>query len=94
MTDVTPVDVGRPSIDPTSDRPVYKQIADWIRGQIDSGRLDAGDKLPSESELMRRFGKTPPTIHRAINRGDRMYEEVVTFYRDSAATDPQPRFDA
>ncbi len=29
-------------------------------------------------------------IHRAINTGVDVYEEVVTFYRDDASVDPQP----
>jgi hypothetical protein len=30
-------------------------------------------------------------VHRAVNAGTVPYEEVVTFYRDSADVDPQPR---
>lgn len=55
------------AIDPTSDRPVYKQIADWIRALIDNGDLRPGDKLPSESDLMRHFGKTRTTVRRAFS---------------------------
>jgi hypothetical protein len=29
-------------------------------------------------------------VHRAINRGREIYEEVVTFYRASSEVDPQP----
>jgi len=29
-------------------------------------------------------------IHRATNLGDGIYEEVVTFFRDSATVEPQP----
>lgn len=54
-------------IDPTSDRPVYKQIADWLRLLIDDGYLMPGDKLPSETALMRRFGKTRTTVRRAFD---------------------------
>lgn len=54
-------------IDPLSDRPVYKQIADWLRDQMDEGRLAAGDRLPSEAELMEMFGRTRTTIRRAID---------------------------
>lgn len=56
-----------PAVDPTSDRPVYKQIADWLRAMIESGALAAGDKLPSETELMRRFGNTRTTVRRAFS---------------------------
>ena len=30
-------------------------------------------------------------IHRAINPSDEVYEEIVTFYKDTAATIPQPK---
>jgi hypothetical protein len=29
-------------------------------------------------------------VHRAINRGEDIYEEVVTFYRSCSQLDPQP----
>ena len=32
-----------------------------------------------------------PRIHRAINTGAVTFEEVVTFYRDDANLEPQPR---
>jgi hypothetical protein len=34
-----------------------------------------------------------PRVHRAINRGTGIYEEVVTFFRVSADIDPQLQFD-
>lgn len=33
-----------------------------------------------------------PRVHRAINRSQNTYEEVVTFFRSSADVEPQPRF--
>lgn len=54
-------------IDPTSDRPVYKQIADWLRLLIEEGYLMPGDRLPSETALMRRFGRTRTTVRRAFD---------------------------
>ena len=39
------------SIDPTSDRPVYRQIADQLRQAIREGRYGEGDALPSETAL-------------------------------------------
>lgn len=32
-----------------------------------------------------------PRLHRAINLGQDLYEEVVTFYRCDPAVDPQPK---
>lgn len=55
------------AVDPTSDRPIYKQIADALRQRLDAGRYDAGDKLPSESELMREFGASRATVRKAVD---------------------------
>lgn len=32
-----------------------------------------------------------PRTHRAVNAGSKPYEEIVSFYRDSVAVDPQPK---
>lgn len=55
------------TVDPESDRPVYKQIADRVRDLIDRDELIPGDKLPSEAALMRRFRVTRTTVRRAIS---------------------------
>lgn len=54
------------AIDPTSDRPVFKQIADRLRTAIQSGELAAGGRLPSEQELMDAYGVARGTIRDAI----------------------------
>lgn len=53
-------------IDPTSDRPVFRQIADWLRAEITSGRLGPGAQLPSESELVGMFHTTRTTARQAL----------------------------
>lgn len=53
-------------IDPMSDRPVYQQIADRLREQIADGVVRAGDRLPSESDLMEQFGSSRATVRRAL----------------------------
>jgi GntR family transcriptional regulator len=53
-------------IDPTSDRPVYRQIAGVLRDAIERGELAPGDRLPSESELMRHFGVAQGTVRNAL----------------------------
>lgn len=53
-------------IDPTSDRPVYKQIADTLRDGIERGDFPPGSRLPSESELMGQFGVAQGTIRNAL----------------------------
>lgn len=55
------------AIDPTSDRPVFKQIADRLRSAIYSGELIAGARLPSEQELMDAHGVARGTIRQAVN---------------------------
>jgi GntR family transcriptional regulator len=54
------------AIDPSSDRPVYKQIADLLRGAILNGELVAGDRLPSEQELIDAHGVARGTIRQAV----------------------------
>ena len=49
-------------VDPVSDRPIYKQIADELRRQIETEKIGPGEKLPSESELVRDFGVAQGTI--------------------------------
>jgi GntR family transcriptional regulator len=53
-------------VDPTSDRPVYKQIGDVLRSEIQTGALKPGERLPSESELTRRFEVSPGTARQAL----------------------------
>ena len=48
-------------------RPAYLQIADDLRDRILSGSLAAGDKLPSESDLMRDYNMSRTVAKMAIN---------------------------
>lgn len=54
------------SVDPASDRPVYKQIADHLRAAIERGRLREGDQLPSEAQLIDYYGVARMTIRNAM----------------------------
>jgi GntR family transcriptional regulator len=54
-------------IDQTSDRPVYRQIADELRSEIRSGVYPPGSQLPSESGLVERFGVTRVTVRRGLS---------------------------
>jgi GntR family transcriptional regulator len=44
----------------------YQDIVDELRASILEGRLDAGERLPSENELAERYGTSRPTVRRAI----------------------------
>jgi len=54
------------TIDPSSDRAVYKQIADHLRVAIGNGRLREGDQLPSEAQLMGHYGVARMTVRNAL----------------------------
>ena len=49
-------------------QPMYQQIADDLRRQIESGELAPGDQLPTEIELRDRFSSSRNTIRDAIKR--------------------------
>ena len=53
-------------IDRADDRPPYRQIADQLRAAIDRGDLAAGDKLPSEAELIEHYGVARMTVRQAV----------------------------
>jgi GntR family transcriptional regulator len=54
-------------VDKTSDRPAFKQIADDLRRRIDSGDLAAGDRVPSEAQLMASYGVARMTVRQALS---------------------------
>jgi GntR family transcriptional regulator len=57
---------GLGSIDPTSDRAVFRQIADQLRKAIERGELSEGDKLPSEAQLMEQYDVARMTVRNAL----------------------------
>jgi GntR family transcriptional regulator len=54
------------AVDPSSDRAVYKQIADHLRAAIARQRLREGDQLPSEMQLMAHYGVARMTARHAL----------------------------
>lgn len=59
-------DVLSRELDLSSDRPVFRQIADHLREAIDQGRLPQGVRLPSEAQLMEHYGVARMTVRHAI----------------------------
>ncbi|MBS2966723.1 GntR family transcriptional regulator [Actinocrinis puniceicyclus] len=57
----------RTAIDPISDRPAYKQIADAIRDAVSSGEIGPGEKVPSEADLIRLFNVAQGTVRNALS---------------------------
>jgi DNA-binding FadR family transcriptional regulator len=45
---------------------VYRQLAELLRQEISSGRLQPGQKLPSETTLVQRYGIARETARRAV----------------------------
>ena len=50
----------------SSDIPLYAQLVAIVRRNISDGTLKAGDLLPSEAELCKRFGVSRSTVRQAI----------------------------
>jgi GntR family histidine utilization transcriptional repressor len=48
------------------ERPAYEQVKGWIRQHIASGDWKPGDPVPSEANLMERFGISRMTANRAL----------------------------
>ncbi|GGU97076.1 GntR family transcriptional regulator [Actinomadura cremea] len=59
-------DLGLPGVDPVSDRPVFKQIADHLRTAIEKRLFSPGEKLPSESELIAHYEVARMTVRNAL----------------------------
>lgn len=44
----------------------YYKLMEELKEQIVSGKLQAGDKLPSENELSRAYGVSRQTVRKAL----------------------------
>lgn len=54
------------SIDQFSAVPFYRQLADLVRAQIESGELARLDPLPSETTLEQEYGVGRDTVRKAL----------------------------
>ena len=54
-------------IDRDAYEPAYLQLANSLRRQIAAGTFRPGDQLPSEAQLVQRYGVSPMTVRRSIN---------------------------
>ena len=45
---------------------LYQQVKDFIAGKIQDGTWKAGDRLPSENDLVMQFGMSRMTVNRAL----------------------------
>ncbi len=56
----------KPLIDPSSATPLYAQVEAVLSSDIAGGTLPAGSQLPTENDLIERFGVSRPTVRRAV----------------------------
>ena len=54
------------TLDPTSDRAVFRQIADHLRDAIEKGRLAENEQVPSETMMVEHYGVARMTVRHAI----------------------------
>ena len=57
---------GTPLIDPSSAIPLYAQVEAVLASDIAGGTLSPGSQLPTETDLIERFGVSRPTVRKAV----------------------------
>ena len=67
------------TIDHDAGMPVWRQLADILRGQIERGEIAPGKLLPSTRVLMQTYGVSDGTVKRAVAalRDEGLVESVV-----------------
>lgn len=63
------------SIEFDNNQPIYIQIMNYIKGEIITGKLKPGDKIPSVRELAAELQINPNTVQRTFQELER--EEIV-----------------
>lgn len=54
-------------LDNTISNPLYKQLADTLRDEMDSGRWPQGKRLPTENELSEQYRVSRVTVRKALD---------------------------
>ncbi len=70
---------------------LFQQVKDHIARQIQDGTLRAGDRLPSEHELVAQFGISRMTVNRALRELVEQGRIVRTAGVGSFVAEPKPR---
>ena len=74
-------------VDRDSPIPLYFQIAESLKQQIEDGRLRPGDRLDNELDLTQRLGVSRPTVRQAVQR---LVEQGLVVRRRGVGTVVQP----
>ncbi|MGE0718879.1 MAG: transcriptional regulator NanR [Alphaproteobacteria bacterium] len=69
-------------------RKLYEEVVDRLERMIHSGELQPGDQMPSERELMLRFGVGRPAIREALFAMQRMGLVVISNGERARVTQP------
>lgn len=59
------------TIDHGAAEPLWQQLADVLRGKIESGELPAGRVIPSEATLSQEYGLSRGTVVKALDALER-----------------------
>lgn len=73
------------------DGPLYRQIADIIRGAAESGRLPPGTALPREADLAASFGVSLITVRQALRELETEGRVRKQSAKPTVVTRPPPR---
>ncbi|MEU7001388.1 GntR family transcriptional regulator [Nonomuraea sp. NPDC046570] len=69
------------SLDPDDPRPPYRQVANALRAAILTRKLEPGEKLPSGTELAKKYGVARMTVQQAIRL---LRDEGLVFSRQGS----------
>jgi DNA-binding GntR family transcriptional regulator len=59
--------VARVPLDHEGNVPLYRQLADALREQIDGGEIPVHRPIPSKKTLVQQYGVAPGTVERALD---------------------------
>ena len=77
-------------LDPSSDAPLYRQIAEAVERELAAGRLHPGDKLPTVRELADQLSAARGTVKRAYDELHRRGVVEMTQGRGTFLTAQEP----
>ncbi len=82
---------GNLTIDPRAAEPVYRQIADGIRGALTAGRVAPGERLPPTRDLAKALGVNRNTVVAAYDLLIETGEATGQTGRGTFLAGPRPR---